>query len=433
VLSKQSSINAKPGSQQTNFFFQPKLSINQPNDVYEQEANHVADQVMNMNVSANTPTFFSPVSMQRKCAECEEEEKNMQRKENDHNPTPSSPQTENYISSVSGGNALRNEDRAFFESRMGCDFSNVRIHSDAGANQSAKNINALAYTHGNDIVFAQGQYQPGTNEGKKLLAHELTHVLQQSNGDVSLKCAPEMIQRAMDKDPSELDDDQLKSEYDAYNEYVHRIAPEDYSAEEENMSYFLALERELKKRCLKSNPSHPKDVSQKLIDRITGKYASIDGDPGEGLFLTPYVASEGQCTIGYGHVIFPKSTCTINTETTDDGKTKKTCTCASPWNAITKERAIEVLKQDIQKHIKEVDSKIKVDLKQAEFDAMVDLSAHVGSVPSDFTNYVNENWCTNKEAVRERYLKTAITMKDPDTKKYKVMKNFVERRKRRAW
>jgi len=434
ILHKQYPDNAKPVSQQNNFFFQPKLSVNQPNDVYEQEADHVAEQVMSMNTTTSSPPFFSPVSIQRKCAECEEEEKKLQRKETTNNNTASSSlQTENYLSSVSGGKPLGNEEKAFFESKMGYDFSTVRIHNDTGANRSAKNINALAYTHGNDIVFAQGQYQPNSDEGKKLLAHELTHVLQQSNGDISLNSAPEMIQRAMDKDPSELDDDQLKSEYDAYNEYVHRIDPADYTAEEDSMNYFLALEREFKKRCQKSNPSHPKDVSQKLIDRITGKYASIDQDPGEGLFLTPYVASEGQCTIGYGHVIFPKSTCTINTETTDDGKTKKTCTCAAPWNAITKERAIEVLKQDMQKHIKEVNSKIKVDLNQAEFDAMVDLSAHVGSVPSDFANYVNENWCTNKDAVRERYLKTAIMMKDPDTKKYKVMKNFVERRKRRAW
>ena len=112
---------------------------------------------------------------------------------------------------------------------------------------------------------------------------------------------------------------------------------------------------------------------------------------------------------------------------------KKSCTCASPWNAITKDRAIEVLKQDMQKHQNEVHNKIKVDLNQAEFDAMVDLSAHVGSVPASFASFVNDNWCTNKDAVREKYLKTAITMKDPDTKKYKVMKNFVERRKKRAW
>lgn len=414
------------------FFFQPKSSINQPNDIYEKEANDVADKVMQMDTMV-TPAFFSPVSVQRKCAECEEEEKSLQRKESNGNAATASQKTGNYISSITGGSALGNEEKAFFESRMGYDFSGVRIHTDSNANQSAKNINALAYTHGNNIVFGQGQYQPGTNEGKKLLAHELTHVIQQSSDVVSMEQAPLMIQRAMDKDPSELDDDQLKSEYEAYNEYVHNIAPEDYAAEEDNMSYFLALKEEIKKRCLKSNPSHPKEVSQKLIDRITGKYASIDGDPGEGLFLTPYVASEGQCTIGYGHVIFPKSTCTINTETTDDGKTKKACACAAPWNAITKDRAIDVLKQDLQKHMNEVHNKIKVDLNQAEFDAMVDLSAHVGSVPSDFASYVNENWCINKDAVRERYLKTAIKMKDPDTKQYKVMKNFVERRKKRAW
>jgi hypothetical protein len=87
----------------------------------------------------------------------------------------------------------------------------------------------------------------------------------------------------------------------------------------------------------------------------------------------------------------------------------------------------------MRKHIKEVDAKIKVDLNEAEFDAMVDLSAHVGSMPSEFANFVNDNWCTNKMAVRDRYLRTAITMKDPDTKQYKVMKNFVERRKKRAW
>jgi GH24 family phage-related lysozyme (muramidase) len=225
----------------------------------------------------------------------------------------------------------------------------------------------------------------------------------------------------------------LQSEYDAYNEHVHRLDPEDYTSEEGNMDYFIALEKELKKRCLKSTASHPKDVSQKLVDRITGKYASIDGDPGEGLFQTPYVASEGQCTIGYGHVIFPKSSCSIKTETSDDGKTKKTCDCPPPWNAISKEQAISYLKQDMQTHIKEVNNKIKVDLNQAEFDAMVDLSAHVGSLPSDFVNYVHENWCTNKAAVRDRYLRTAITMKDPNTGKYKVMKNFVERRKKRAW
>ncbi|HEX5153066.1 MAG TPA: DUF4157 domain-containing protein [Parafilimonas sp.] len=442
LFHKQDTGNAKTCSQQNNFFFQPKLSINRPNDVYEQEADAMADKVMQTGAfhlsfseketffkSSNNPLSFGEGRgevIQRKCTECEEEEKKVQRKEG--NNTDSSPlQTGNNISSLSGGKPLGNEERSFFESRMGYDFSNVRIYNDTGAHQSAKNINALAYTHGNDIVFAQNQYQPNTDEGKKLLAHELTHVVQQNGDGVSLKRAPDMIQRAMDKDPSALDDDQLKSEYDAYNEYVHNIDPADYTSEEDNMNYFLALEKELKKRCVKSKPSHPEKISDKLIDRITGKYASIDGDPGEGKgFYKPYLAPEGQCTVGYGHVIFPKSDCTIDME-------KNSCTCAGKWNLSGEPAARKLLRDDMQVHVNEVNKKIKVDLNETEFDAMVDLSAHVGSMPADFANYVNENWCTNKQAVRERYLKTAITMKDKKTGKMKVMQNFIDRRKRRAW
>ena len=178
---KQETSNAKLASQQNNFFFQPKLSINQSNDVWEQEADHVAEQVMSVNTATIKPAFFSPASIQRKCAACKEEEKNIQRKESNTNTTASSLQTENYISSVRGGEPLGNDDKSFFESRMGYDFSDVRIHDDSNANQSAKNINALAYTHGNDIVFDKDQYQPRTDDGRKLLAHELTHVIQQQN------------------------------------------------------------------------------------------------------------------------------------------------------------------------------------------------------------------------------------------------------------
>jgi len=167
-------------------FFNPlvqtKLAINKPGDVYEQEADTVADNVM-MQDASTKPAFFSPASIQRKCAECEEEEKNMQRKESDNKAMTSSAQTENYISSLSGGDPLSKKEKTFFESRMGYDFSNVRIHNNNKANESASNINALAYTHGNDIIFNSGQYQPGTTEGKKLLAHELTHVVQQKNAD----------------------------------------------------------------------------------------------------------------------------------------------------------------------------------------------------------------------------------------------------------
>jgi hypothetical protein len=82
----------------------------------------------------------------------------------------------------SSGRPLDAATRAFMEPRFGRDFSRVRIHTDAKAAESAQAVNALAYTVGSDIVFSSRQYAPATTTGKKLLAHELTHVAQQSSG-----------------------------------------------------------------------------------------------------------------------------------------------------------------------------------------------------------------------------------------------------------
>jgi len=100
-------------------------------------------------------------------------------------------QTSLYVSSLSGkGNALAGETQQFFKQRMGYDFNHVRIHTDTAAAQSAKDLNAKAYAVDNNIVFNKGQYNPGSAEGKKLLAHELTHVAQQKgNGLEVLKSA----------------------------------------------------------------------------------------------------------------------------------------------------------------------------------------------------------------------------------------------------
>jgi len=80
----------------------------------------------------------------------------------------------------SPGQTLDAETRAFFESRFSRDFSGVRIHTDSRAAQSARAVNAHAYTVGNNIAFAPGRFAPTANEGRRLLAHELTHTLQQS-------------------------------------------------------------------------------------------------------------------------------------------------------------------------------------------------------------------------------------------------------------
>src|SRR5205823_2267360 len=79
----------------------------------------------------------------------------------------------------SPGQALEPGTRAFMEPRFGHDFSQVRVHTDAQAAESARAVNALAYTVGQDVVFGVGQYAPRTLEGKRLLAHELTHMVQQ--------------------------------------------------------------------------------------------------------------------------------------------------------------------------------------------------------------------------------------------------------------
>jgi Domain of unknown function (DUF4157) len=89
------------------------------------------------------------------------------------------------ISSAPSGQPLQQNARDFLEPRMGHSFENVRIHSDSHADTLAQQVNATAFTTGNDIFFSKGAYQPDSSEGKQLLAHELTHTVQQAQGPVS--------------------------------------------------------------------------------------------------------------------------------------------------------------------------------------------------------------------------------------------------------
>jgi hypothetical protein len=90
----------------------------------------------------------------------------------------------------SSGQPLDAATRAQMEPRFGHDFSGVRVHSDPTAAQTAHDMNARAYTMGDRVVFAAGQFAPGTSDGRRLLAHELTHVVQQSGGVPAVQCAP---------------------------------------------------------------------------------------------------------------------------------------------------------------------------------------------------------------------------------------------------
>jgi len=122
------------------------------------------------------------VQTKLQCQPEEEEEEPVQAKQTS-NQTPAV--TSNIEASVNslkgGGHPLPESTRSYFEPRFGTDFSNVRLHTDSKATETAKSINAKAFTTGKNVVFGAGQYSPYTSSGKKLLAHELTHVVQQGN------------------------------------------------------------------------------------------------------------------------------------------------------------------------------------------------------------------------------------------------------------
>jgi outer membrane protein OmpA-like peptidoglycan-associated protein len=155
---------------------QPKLRVGAPGDKYEQEADWVADQVMRM----------PEPKLQRLCTKCNEElqrqpqEAMLQAKTVSGESPLISLNLQNRITALQGGGQpIPQAERAFFEPRFGADFSQVRVHRDQHAAETACDLNARAFTVGKDVVFGAGQYSPETSEGKKLLAHELTHVVQQ--------------------------------------------------------------------------------------------------------------------------------------------------------------------------------------------------------------------------------------------------------------
>jgi hypothetical protein len=105
--------------------------------------------------------------------------------------------------SSSSGQPLDRPTQALMQSRLGHDFSDVRVHADGQATESAKSVNAHAYTVGTDVVFQADKYSPSTESGQKMLAHELTHVVQQKAGPVDGTPAPGGISVSHPSDPFE--------------------------------------------------------------------------------------------------------------------------------------------------------------------------------------------------------------------------------------
>lgn len=158
----------------------PRLEVSDPGDALEIEAERVADEVMRMpgpGAAVSPPMGRSGDRVDRACASCAAEDE-LQRTESGAGGEAVAPPI---VHDVLGGagRPLDAATRTFMEPRFGHDFGNVRVHDDASAAASARAVNAVAYTHGSDIVFDAGRYAPDTADGKHLLAHELAHTIQQ--------------------------------------------------------------------------------------------------------------------------------------------------------------------------------------------------------------------------------------------------------------
>ncbi len=171
---------------------QPKLRIGQPGDKYEREADAVADRVVS-GQTASPQLSTASDDLHRQCADCEQE-KRVQRMEeeeglqanSDHSAASGlGPDFAHRLQASKGSGApLMQHLQREMEDGMGTDFSEVRIHTGQEAVQMSRDIHAKAFTHGRDIYFNAGQYRPHSQDGRRLVAHELAHVVQQGRATV---------------------------------------------------------------------------------------------------------------------------------------------------------------------------------------------------------------------------------------------------------
>jgi hypothetical protein len=186
---------------------QRKPVVSSPGDPYEREADEVADKVMRM--AEPSPMGSAPTTIQRVCAACEDDEKKTILTKRapsatagavldvrravpaEHGGEAPGPALDEAVQAAAGAGApLPAPTARFFGERFGFDFSRVRVHHDHPADVSARSLGARAYTYGTDVVFRASEWSPDTDSGRRLLAHELAHVVQQAGGHRSLSLSP---------------------------------------------------------------------------------------------------------------------------------------------------------------------------------------------------------------------------------------------------
>lgn len=171
---------------------QPKLRVSAPADPAEAEADRVADSVMRMPEHMVQRECAARSDSGSTCPSCEEETR-IQRKPDG---TASGGEAGyDFTHRLGTGTPLDADSRAFFEPRFGRDFGDVRVHAGAQADDATRSVSARAFTLGRDVVFAHGEYAPHAERGRSLLAHELTHVVQQ-------RASAPRIQRSLSVDPT---------------------------------------------------------------------------------------------------------------------------------------------------------------------------------------------------------------------------------------
>jgi hypothetical protein len=190
---------------------QAKLTVNTAGDAYEQEADAVARQVVNSIEQPAAAASAGSVGVQRQPGKededklltkplvqriaapgKEEDEKLLAKpslqRESDEAAGPVDESVESAIESArGGGRPMDSGIRTNMEAAFGADFSGVRVHTGAQSDSLNKAVQARAFTTGQDIFFSGGEYDPGSSGGKELLAHELTHVVQQNGPAVARK------------------------------------------------------------------------------------------------------------------------------------------------------------------------------------------------------------------------------------------------------
>ncbi len=227
-LASQPQPQAAPAAAPLPGGVQAKLVVGSVDDPLEHEADRVADQVMRMPDPA-LAVSAAPPQVSRKCAECGEEDKKLQRKSvgvTGRAAGEAPPIVHDVLRSP--GQPLDSSTRAFFEPRFGHDFSRVRVHADEGADQSARSLNALAYTVGSDLVFRPREFAPHSDTGRRLLAHELAHTIQQGATPGSDRSPAQLVQR----------DDDGSNAVNADQEYQAAVQSGDWLAAAEWLNGF---------------------------------------------------------------------------------------------------------------------------------------------------------------------------------------------------